>query len=284
MTGYDYFKPKTLVEAFGLRVKYPDSRFIAGGTDVMVRIKHRQLNPEALISLRSIAGLDKIEIGRVTRIGSMTTIADLLGHLGLAERFPALARAARELGSVQIRNVATVGGNLCNASPCADTALPLLVYDARVELSRRDGAREVPLDKFFVGPGATCMQPGEIMTAILIDTPSSKSRASFQKKGRVKMDIAVASLAFRAELDGDTVKKPRVAAGSVAPVPLRLGSVEKILDGQKMDPELISKAEEAARNEVAPISDVRASADYRRHLIGVYLGRALRDLKTGTGK
>lgn len=281
MTGYDYFRPKTLLEAFELKETHPDARFIAGGTDIMVRIKNRHIRPQALISLRSIKGLDGIEVDRVTRIGAMATVTDIADHANLAEKFPILVQAACELGSVQIRNVATVGGNLCNASPCADTALPLLVYGARVELTSRSGIREVPLDKFFVGPGATCMQQGEIMTAILVDAPAAKAKASFQKKGRVRMDIAVASLAVLAEMSGDRIKRTLVAAGSVAPVPLRLGSVEAILNGQKVDGELIARAAEAARSEVTPISDVRATAGYRSEIIGVYVRRALSDLTNG---
>jgi CO/xanthine dehydrogenase FAD-binding subunit len=281
MTSYWYHKPKTLDEAFSLKEKYPEARFIAGGTDIMVRIKNRHIVPIGLISLRSIADLDRVEVGDVTRIGAITTIGDLIGRAELREKFPVLVHAARELGSVQIRNVATVGGNLCNASPCADTALPLLVHGARVELTGPDEKREMPLDKFFVGPGATCLRQNEVLTAVLLDSPSPRTKTSFQKKGRVKMDIAVASLAVLAEMEGEVVKKARVAAGSVAPVPLRLGKVEKLLDGQEIDPALIAEAENAARAEISPISDVRATADYRRHIVGVYLSRALKKLANG---
>ncbi len=278
MTRYDYHRPGTLDEAWALHGQTPGTQFVAGGTDLMVGIKNRAVKPTAVVSLRSISDIAGVSVGDVTRIGAMTTITDIIQHQELCERFPVLIEAAREIGSVQIRNVATVGGNLCNASPCADAALPLLVLDASLRLQRPGGRREIPLAELFTGPKATCMEPGEILTEILIPTPSAETKAVFLKKGRVKMDIAVASLAVLLEMDGKTCKKARVAAGSVAPVPLHLKEVEAHLEGKQLTKDVVEEARKLAEKGVSPITDIRSTAEYRRHIVGVFLKRGIGQL------
>ena len=189
-----------------------------------------------------------------------------------------LVEAAQQLGSMQIRNAATIAGNLCNCSPCADTAPALLVLDAIAELQSPEGRREVPMNELFVGPGQSCLKTDEILTAILLDQSEPESRAVYMKKGRVKMDLAVASVGVLIRMEGDTCAKARIAAGSVAPVPLRLTEAEKMLEGSKITDELLEKVKESAMNAVAPIDDVRASAEYRRQIVGVYTKRAIEHL------
>ena len=280
MNSYDYLKPQSLYEVWDLNRKFPGARYIAGGTDLMVQVKNRELKPSALISLRSIPELSGIEIGDKTRIGAMTTIADLINHPELGTLFPLLIQAAKRLGGPQIRNVASIGGNLCNCSPCSDTALPLLVLEARVVLKRPEGAREVPLNEFFIGPGESCLLPGEILTEILLDKPAPGARAIFKKKGRVKIDLAIASVAVLLEMDGDTgkCKKTRIAAGSVAPVPLRLKKVEELFENTEISEEMLIEAEKIAASSVSPITDIRSTADYRRQIVGVYVKRAVQEL------
>ncbi len=183
----------------------------------------------------------------------MTTATDLCRNAQLRHHYPVLALAAEKLGSVQIRNVATIGGNLCNASPCADTAVALLVLEAQVRLVSPTGARMVPIEQFFLGPGQTCAFSGEIMTEIILPPPD-KSAAAFFKEGRVKMDIAVASLAVAVEMEGDVCRRLRLAAGSVAPVPLRLTEIERMLEGQRFTRSMAEQAKEAAKKCVSPIS------------------------------
>jgi carbon-monoxide dehydrogenase medium subunit len=280
MIHFDYFKPRSLDEAWDLYEKFPGAGYIAGGTDLLVKIKNREAKPRALISLRSIAGLSGIEIGETTRIGSMTTITDLIRHPELGEIFPVLSQAAGKLGSVQVRNVAAVGGNLCNCSPCADTALAFLVLDARVVLSSPEGSREVPLKEFFLGPGESCMAAGEILTEILIDKPSRFARAVFMKKGRVKMDLAIASVAVLLEIDGYLCRGARFAVGSVAPVPLRLEKVEDWFKNVVISRELLMEGQKIAVRSISPITDIRSTADYRREIVGVYIKRAVERLLT----
>jgi len=197
----------------------------------------------------------------------------------VAKHLPVLSDAVSQTASVQIRNVATLGGNLCNAAPSADSAPALLVLDAELEILGPDGPRAVSIHEFFRGPGLTSMRPEEILTAIRIPAPAPECRAVFLKKRRVKMDLAIANVALLLELADDaTCRRARVAAGAVAPVPLRLEKVETLLLGQRITPAVITRAAEMARQTIAPISDMRAGADYRRHLTGVLLARALESL------
>ena len=275
MKRFDYFRPKSLKEALQLKKTIAGAKFISGGTDLMVQIKNRELQPTALISLRSIPKLANIEINGGARIGALATISDIIQHPELGYNYPVLAEAARSLGSVQIRNIATIGGNLCNCSPSADIALPLLVLEAKVRLQTAKASREIPIDQFFIGAGESCLASNEILTDILLDPPHNKAKATFLKKGRVKMDLAIASLAVLVEMEGGNCHKARIAAGSVAPIPLRLSKVETLLEGNAISKDLVSKAQQLAKKIVSPITDVRATEEYRRQIVGVYVKRGL---------
>ena len=278
---FDYHRPASLEEAWRLAATIPGARFVAGGTDVMVRVREGKVRPAALVSLGRIAELAKIELGPPVVIGGGVRVADLEASADIGRALPVLVQATRTLGSVQIRNAATLGGNLCNASPCADLAPPLLVHEARVRLASPGGTRELPLSDFFTGPRASILEPGEILSAVVVDPPAKSARAVFLKKGRVAMDIAIASVAVLLETDGARCTKARVAAGSLGPTPMRLRSAEKALEGRTLDDRAITEARAAAESDVKPISDVRAGADYRRHLAGAFLERGVRALMNG---
>jgi carbon-monoxide dehydrogenase medium subunit len=275
---YAYLRPRTLDEAFELEAATEGARWVAGATDVMVKIRGRVLSPRALISLRGVDGLAGVDVGEQTRIGATTTVADLLAHETLGREYPVLAEAAARLGSPQIRSVATVGGNLCNASPCADLALALLVLEARVGARDAGGSREIPIERFFLGPGRSCLEPGEVATHVTIPKPAAGVRSAFLKKGRVRMDLAIASLAVVLDVEAGVCRRARIGAGSVAPVPLRLREAESVLEGKSPSAGDIDRARAAAERAVTPISDVRSSAAYRRHIVGVYVRRALESL------
>lgn len=274
----EYHRPRSLEEAWGLLESQPDARLVAGGTDVFVRLREGRYHPPALVSLRRVESLRRIEPGREWTIGAGVTVAELLEHEELSATFPVVAEAGRRLGSVQIRSAATVGGNLCNASPCADLAPPLLVLEARARLASAAGEREVPLAEFFLGPRRSALRPGELLTALVVEVPPVGARATFLKQGRVRMDIALASVAVRLDLEGRRCAAARVAAGSLAPTPTRLPEVESLLEGTELGEDALARAREAAEREVRPITDVRASADYRRHLAGALVARAVRAL------
>lgn len=279
---YDYHRSVSLAEAFALSAR-DGSALIAGGTDLLVALrKKKRAAPARLVSIRSLPELAAIEAGPgLLRIGACAPLAGILAQPVVRERLPALALALAVIGSRQIRNVATLGGNLCNASPGADSAPPLLVYDATVVLAGIDGPRELPLSEFFLGPGRTALRPGEIMTAVCVPLPASAARSVFLRRSRVAMDLATASLAASYELHGGLLKGVRLAAGAVAPTPLRLRTTESFLEGKAVNDETLARAVEIARGEIKPIDDLRGSAWYRSELIGVFLARALRNRKEG---
>ncbi len=274
-----YHQPHTISEVFELLEAIPEALLIAGGSDVMVQMgKVPSEKPPALVSLRRIGGLAGIEVGDRLRIGATVPVREVAAHPSITTAFPALVEAIGGFGSPQIRNVATLGGNLCNASPGADSAPPLIVYGAAVELSGPTSKRELPVEEFMTGPGETDLRPGEILTAVLLEPPTTPVRSTFMRKSRVKMDLATVSVAALVETDGASCVAARLAAGAVAPRPLRLAATEALLAGSDLGPEVRAAAATTAMAEISPISDLRASADYRRHLIGVFVRRCLAQL------
>jgi carbon-monoxide dehydrogenase medium subunit len=278
MNRHDYHQPESLAEAFQLKKSTPASLYVSGGTDLMVRVNKKELHPNALISLRSIPDLRGIDNGKIVRIGAMTTITEISKNALIKEKYPVLIQAAKELGCAQIQNMATIGGNICNGSPAADMAPPLLVLDAKVRIQVDKKSRELPIEKFFQGPGKTNLSPEEILTGILLESPGASTKTIFLKKGRTKMDLAVASVAALIRTEGDFCLKARIAAGSVAPTPLRLFGVEALLEGATLSPELLSEAQRLAAKSVSPVTDIRSTAEYRRHMVGVMVKRALEKL------
>lgn len=281
---YAYHRPRSWSELSALLDAEPDARIVAGATDVMVRIRQRTLRPKALISLRGVPELRGIETtARGLRIGAATPIAELLSSVEVKRGAPLLVQALQRLGSQQIRNVATVGGNLGNASPCADSAPALLAMDATLCLRRGNAEREVSIASFFTGPGKTCLQPVELISAVLLQ-PNPDARSVFLKKSRVFMDLAQASVAVSLHANGNTCQNIRVAAAAVAPTPLRLLDVEQCLEGQTITPALLDRARDLASQSVAPISDVRATEAYRRTIVGVFVKRAIEQLFATEGR
>jgi len=277
MKRYEYYQPRSLDEAFGLMKKYQGrARYVAGGTDAMIRVKQNIWQPDALISLRWIAELCGIrKTGNVLRIGSMTLWREIETDPLVASHCPALTEAASMVANPQIRNVATVGGNLCNAAPSADGAPPLMVMEAVLTIAGPEGEREVPIQEFFQGPGQHCMQPGEVLAAIKIPEMPLNTGVAFLKSGRVAQDIALANVAVCVQMEGDVCKKCRVSAGAVGPVPLRLQGVEAFVEGKEINPELLLEIQDKAAGEVTPITDVRSTEIYRRTITGVMVKRAM---------
>jgi CO/xanthine dehydrogenase FAD-binding subunit len=277
MNRFEYHRPRTLAEAFDLMEKFKGrAKYIAGGTDIMVRIRQKVLQPEALISLRGIGDLSGIRKGEGVSLGGGTLIREIERDEGIAESYPGLAQAARVLANPQVRNVATLAGNLGNAAPSADCAPPLLVLDARLTAAGPGGTREIPIDGFFAGPGRTCLEPGEILTRIFLPPREKHSGMAFLKTGRVNQDIAVVNASALLVMEGGVCRKCRLAVGAVAPVPLRLKGIEKIMEGEEIHPALLERVGEMVEQEVSPITDVRSTEEYRRVLSGVLVKRAIR--------
>ncbi len=259
----------------------PRACVLAGGTDVMVRAR-RGLVPGGSSTLVSIGCIGAMRgcrrDGGELVIGAATTAADLTRNPVVTASAPILGRVAARMASGQIRNVATLGGNLVNASPAGDLIIPLLLLDARLLLVSATGSRTVPVGDFFTAPGRTVLRPEELLVEVRLDTPPPNRQYRFEKAGRrPAMECGVVSLGLAFTPVEGRLTGLRVAFGSLAPTPLRAVWTEAALEGQVPDPGVIESAVNAARAEVRPISDVRGSARYRRALAGSFLRRLLRD-------
>lgn len=281
MRRFDYYAPQSLSEALSiLRDRGDGGRVLAGGTDLLVQMKEAGLHPSYVVSLRRVADLQGIEFDEAQglRIGAMAGMAAIEAEPVVRERFQALFESAGLIGSVQIRNVATIGGNVCNAAPSADTAPPLLVLGALAEIAGPQGRREVPVEGFFVGPGATVLGADEILLALRLPTPPSRTGSVYRRHtARREMDIAVVGVAAALTLDGqgERIEAARIGLGAVAPTPVRAREAEEALAGQRPSDELFARAGELAVAASRPVSDVRASAAYRRELVRVLTARCL---------
>jgi CO/xanthine dehydrogenase FAD-binding subunit len=278
MNKPEYLAPQTLTEALETLGKQPGGvQIIAGGTDLIPRMRARMVEPSLLVDMR-LLGLEGIQIiGDRIRIGASTTHTGVLESALLAEHCPAIVIAARDIAGPPVRNRGTVGGNLVNASPAADLAPPLLVHDAVVVMAKADAEREVPLAEFFTGPGSTVLQPDELLKEILIPTLQPNTTSTFIKLGKRKaMAIAVISVAARLTLNAaGEISQARIALGSVAPTPIRALEAEALLEGQMPSAELFAEAGQTASTDASPISDLRASGEYREKMVAVLTRRAL---------
>ncbi len=276
MKKFEYYQPESLPEAFTLMEKFKGrAGYIAGGTDVIAGIKQKVVQPDALISLRGIGALKNIRHNGGLSLGSMTLLRDIERDSRILRGCPGLVQAVSVLANPQIRNVATIGGNLCNAAPSADCAPPLMVMDGSLILEGPGGQREVLIDDFFKGPGENCLDGAEVLTEIHIPGKTDHTGMGFLKVGRVAQDIAIVNTAALLVMDKKKCKKCRLAVGAVAPVPVRLKKVEKTIEGEKIGPELLDHIVKMVEQEVSPITDVRSTEDYRRIMSGVLVKRAI---------
>lgn len=278
--GVDYFEPRSVVDATALAAQFGGTAsFLAGGTDLVIQMRRGLRHPARLIDLQHIAGLDDIAIapGQI-RIGALTRHRSIERHPCFRTRLHALVESAEVIGGCQVRNVGTIGGNLCNASPAADLSPILLVLDAGVELAGAHGARTLGLADFLLGPGRTARAPDEMMTAIACAAPPPRSGTAYIKMGRRRaMEIAVVSVAALVTLAPDgRCQDARIAVGAAAPQALRMPAAEALLRGAELTDAALAEAGRLAAAACSPLSDVRASAEYRRHLVKVLVPRALR--------
>jgi carbon-monoxide dehydrogenase medium subunit len=279
---FDYFAPESLSEAIAiLRERGDGGKLLAGGTDLVVQMKEAGLHPSHVVSLRRLHELHGIAFdeSQGLRIGAMTTMAEIEQHPDLQRRYPVLVDGARILGSVQTRNMATLGGNVCNAAPSADTAPALLVLGARADIAGPGGRRQVPLEQFFTGPGQTVLGRDEILVDFLIPTPGPRTGTYYERHTpRAEMDVAVVGVAALVTLgpERDLIQEARIALGATAPTPVRAPEAEASLVGQPPSEEAFQGAAELAVGAARPISDIRGSAAFRRHLVRVMTARCLR--------
>lgn len=288
---FEYYAPSTLEEASGLMERLDgDVSLFAGGTDLLVAMKEGRLKPRALIDIKHIpeVGTIRVDNGGL-RIGAAVTTRAIARSPAVRERFPLLPQSLTILGSMQIGNRATVGGNLANASPAADSAPPLLALRASVKLVSPKGERWVSLENFFLGPGKT-VTDREVLTEVHIPPAPSQGRGIFYKLGPrgAPEDICVVNVAVFAVPDraGRIWEDVRIALGAVAPTPIRARNAEEALQGRSMEGKAIEDAARlAAEKDARPITDIRGSANYRRAMVQVLVARALehvaREVKGG---
>lgn len=269
----EYEKPRTLQEAVR-QLSRPGSMALAGGTDLVAWMRDGLVSPRRVVDLKGLAALKRLTAkDRVLRIGALTTFSELAASSVVARRFPLLHEMTRFVASEGIRNRATIAGNICSAVPCCDAGPVLLVYEATVLVRGSRGVRRIPISKWFLGPRRTALRRGEIVTEVSVPLPRKRHAGCFVKLRRYRgEDLAQASVAVLALEGGEY----RIAFGAVAPTPLRAPKTEKILAGHALSDELLDRAAQAASQEIAPITDIRASAEYRRWMISVMLKRALR--------
>ncbi len=278
MKRFEYLAPRSLKEALQILSDRPEAIPLAGGTDLLVRVKEGSRSVETLLSLKRVPELRQYAHNGTLILGSTVTVGRIAADPRIQQAYTALAVGAGLIGSVQIRNVATVGGNLCNASPSADTAPPLLVLGAQAVIAGAQGERTIPLEEFFEEPGRTALQAGELLTAITLPQPAQRSGSFYLRHTpRARMDLAVVGVAAAVTVEADgSIVDARLALGAAAPVPLRARQAEALLAGQVLTDELWREVGATAAREAEPIDDQRASAEYRRHLVDVLTRRALR--------
>ncbi len=305
MKGYEYHKPKTIEEAIGLMGSLDDAKFIAGGTDVMVLVRQKKIAPKCIISLRNIPELYYINTQNGLHIGSGTTHTAIDENEYIKRHYSALTDATSRLGSRQIRNVATIGGNICNAAPSADTACPLLALDAKAILVGPNGSREIFIDEFFTGPGRTILSKNEILKEFVMPKYADNTGSAYIKHTRRQaMDLPILGIAARitvslsegselrckdmfctidnisnilARLSDEGLKceDAMIAMGVVAPRPIRAKKAEVALKGRVLSPALFEEIGNIAANEAEPRDSIRGEAWYRTEMIKVLVKRAL---------
>jgi aerobic carbon-monoxide dehydrogenase medium subunit len=280
VSRFEYHQPESMTDAVDLAARFGErASFLAGGTDLIVQIERGRAAPGHVIGLGRVPGLDRVDVdGRRISLGARVTHRAIEGTPALAGPLRCLVEGAEVIGGHQVRNVATVGGNLVNASPAADLVPCLLALDGAVTLVGPGGERELPIERFLLGPNRTARRPDELLTRVSFSALPYRAATAFLKAGRRRaMEISVVCVAARLVLDASLERclEARVALGAVAPTAVRAHGAERLLEGQPVDGEAFRRAAEAAQESCRPIDDVRASATFRQHLVGVLVRRAL---------
>ena len=286
---FDFYQPATLAEASQLlKDNGPGGRFLAGGTDLVIAMKEKGLLPKYIVDLKRLPGLNSIRVNGngSLGIGALTTMYTIETSPVVKQKYPFLAQSAAEVGSIQIRNRATVGGNMANATPSADVAPSLIALNATAKIASAGGERTMPMEDFFRGPGQNAMDADEILTEITIPKTGPQLVGEYIKfSPRDMMDLAYIGVAVAYDFAGDKkCSGVRIVLGAVAPTPIRARNSEALLEGKILTEELAAQVGDEAARESKPISDVRSSADYRRAMVGVMTKRAILNAAVGPAK
>ncbi len=279
MEAFEYVAPRTLAEAYSHLGDGRRTAVLAGGTDLIVQLREARRSCDQVIDLKHIPELMKVAIAAdgSLEVGAAAPLAEVYENAEVRRRWPALIDAASIIGGIQVQGRASLGGNLCNASPAADSPPALMVLGARLRIGAAAGTRELPVEEFFAGPGQNTLRPGELLLQVVVPSMAPRSGAFYHRFiPRNEMDIAVASAGAWLQMGADgTIEGARVAIGAVAPTPLMVPAAAEALVGQAPGEEAFGRAAEAAAAASRPITDMRGSAAQRRHLVGVLTRRAL---------
>ena len=279
MKAFEHYAPDSVEELLELLKSKPNAKLIAGGTDLLLQMKEGTAQPETVGSLKNVEELGGFSVSKNGyRLGTGMTLRRITRSNELTQNFPGLIYAAGVVASEQIRSLATLGGNICNASPSADMVPPLIALDAVVQLVSSQSQRELPLSEFFKGPGESVLKGGEILHSIFLPQPSGSMIYS-KHAPRKYMDLAVVGVAVRLAKKNGKINEARVALGAVGPVPFRAEKTEALLAGQTLTTELMREAGEMAAGECVPIDDIRGSAWYRKRMVKVHVRRNLEALR-----
>ena len=274
---FEYYKPETLKETLLLLDEYGcGAHLLAGGTNIIVDIKLLRIEPKALVDIGGIKELSGIEFnGKELKIGAGVTISELEKSEIVREKYTALFEAAQAIGTTQIKNSATVAGNICNASPAADTAPPLIVFDAQIEIVNSKGIKKISINDFFTGYKKTILQTGDIVKSIILPCPPPKTGSAFDRITRTASDLSQANASVLITMCNGICRDLRIALGAVNVIPVRAIKSENVLRGKKINENLIKEAANIVTGEISPIDDVRSSAEYRRDVAIILVKRAL---------
>lgn len=278
---FEYFSPQSLKEACSfLKAHENGAKIVAGGTDLLIDMKYRKVTPRYLVGLRTLPELSRVTFGdqEGLRIGAMVTHQEIMDGPIINEKFKSIALACSQVGTPQIRNMGTVGGNVCNAAPSADSVPPLMAYSATVTIAGAESDRVLPLEEMFIGPGENCLKAGEILAEIRVPVAPPHTGAVYVRlPARTGKDIAAVGVAVLITLDptSGACNDVKIVLGAVAPTPIRSRKAEAALNGEKPGEDLINRAALLSAEEAKPISDVRSSLDYRTEMVRVLTGQAL---------
>lgn len=282
---FEYLAPTTIGEACNLLLELGSgAKVMAGATDLIPPMKDKVIQPEYLIDIKNIEGLDYLEYDEKEglKIGALTTLRTIETSALVKEKNPAVAHAAKVVASTQIRAKGTMAGNICNASPSCDTAPILLAQGAKILVQGPNKDRVIKIDDFFLGVKKTSLEPGEIVTGIVIPPLAENEKAAYIKHAvRKAMDLAIIGVAVKIQVEDGICKDAKIALGAVATTPIRAPKAEEVLIGKELTDEVIAEASVAAMESCNPISDIRASKEYRKDMIRVFTKRAIKQAMEG---
>ncbi len=273
------FSPVYVPECLNLLERFPNAKMLAGGTDLLVRLKD-EINQPDIIDISHIEEMKGISASNdKIKIGALVTFSEIIESELVAENAGVLVQAAEMIGSPQIRNRGTIGGNIANASPAGDSIPPLFVLEAEIEIAGMNYSRTIPIKDFFKGPGKSILTDGEIITAVIIPKMKNWEGAFVRLGQRKALAISKVSLALLLKIKDDKIEEARIALGAVAPTVIRAEKTERCLVGKKFDNDTLLEAKKIICEEVSPISDIRSIAEYRKEMCGVLLEEAFEQLK-----